>query len=235
MTYDRYEPAALAEALANELIKTLSDATRQVGNDDANAALAQGKIFQLAGYFEEAITCFKSAAARDPQLDEAKARLAMAQTRAHHNENALATAMDLAQSNPGFEFKEMTSDQVMTAMTLLGDMLVKNKRTKDATHAYRVAAERYRNDAFAAGRLAQAMLVHGEPEQAIAQLPEFSSNPRFRALEKILNLGREIPALLPRYNADHLQAMIAVSDHGRPMVVDGKFVVAPLVDGDCGW
>lgn len=235
MSQDRFNPRMLAETLVNELMRTLSDAARNLAGDDAEAALSRGKVFQVCGYLEEAIASFKSAAAQDTQLDEAKARLAVVLGRAHHPENALAAAMDLAQSNPGFEFKEMTSSQVMTAMTLLGDTLVLNKRPKDAIEAYKLAAERYKNDAFAAGRLAQALLASGEPQRAVEHLADISANPRFQSLEKILSLGREVPALLPRYSSDHLQAMVAVSEHGRPMVVDGRMIVAPLVDGDCGW
>ena len=225
----------LADSLAKEMMNTLSDAARQAPGDDAAAALARGKIFQLASYFDEAITSYKSAMALEHDQHEAQARLAYVQSRAHRYESALATAMDLAQANPGFELKEMTSDQVTTAMTLLGDMLVRNKRVKDASEAYKVAAERYKNDAFAAGRLAQSYLVLGENQPAIDQIPNLTANPRFQALEKILILGMENEALLPKLNTDHMQKFVEVSAHGRPMVVDGQSCVAALVAGATDW
>jgi predicted Zn-dependent protease len=225
----------LANSLMNELQKTLAEAGEKINGDDAEAALARGKIFQLSAYLNEAIASFQSALAHDSRLDEARARLAVVQSLAHQPENALATAMELAQGNPGFELKEMTSDRSMTAMTLLGDVLVANNRVDDAMEAYKVAANRYNNDTFAAGRLAQAYLVSGKSQKAIEQLPNFKSNPRFQSLHKILNLSQATDAVLPKYSPNDMRSFLAVAAHGRPMVVGGTGHIAPLEIGPSDW
>lgn len=235
MTQAQLDVKKLASSLIKELTQTLTEVTPKIGRDDADAALARGKVFQIALYYVEAIESFQCALALNPRLDEAKARLAVVQARAFHVENALATAMDLAQTNPGYEFKELTSDLTMSAMTLLGDILVKNDRVVDAIEAYKVAATRYKNDAFAAGRLAQAYLVTGEPQLAIKELANIAANPRFRPVERLLSLGRDAAALLPRFAPDAMQALVAVSEHGRPMVVGDTMYVAPLVADTSDW
>lgn len=235
MDQARHDVKTLANSLTHSLIKTLSDASQKIGGDDAAAALARGKVFQLSNYLDAAISSFQTALAREPELDEARARLAQVQSLAHQPENALATAMELVQSNPGYKLTEMTSAQTMTAMTLLGDVLVRNNRVKDATEAYKVAASRYKDDTFAAGRLAQAYLVSGQPQKAMEAVPSFASNPRFVSLQKILTLGRENEALLPKYSHDNMQALVSLTEHGRPMVVDGTSYVAPLVAGAGDW
>lgn len=225
---------ALAKSVADQLAKNALDASAAAGGDSATALLARGKAFQLASYFEEAAQSFEAAVAIDPNLSEARARLAVVQMRASQPQRALATAMDLAQSEPSFLLHELTSSQAMSAMTILGDALSLNGRVEDALEAYRNAVKRSPKDMFAAGRLAQAYLSLGDAKSAFEQADKIANNPRFHSLTRLLRLGNETLAVLPRQNGN-MAALLAVSAHGRPMIVNDHASTAPLVFAPTGW
>ncbi len=225
---------ALAKSLSSHLEKNAKELSATAGGDSAAALLARGKAFQLASYFEEAAHSYEAALAFDAELSEARARLAIVQMRAYQPARALATAMDLAQRAPEFALKELTSDQVISAMTILGDALSLNNRVEDAVEAYKSGAKHCATDAFAEGRLAQAYLSMGDAKRAFEQADKIPQNPRFRSMLNLLKLGRESLAVLPRHNGD-MNAMMAVSAHGRPMVLDGRECTAPLVPGSTPW
>jgi tetratricopeptide (TPR) repeat protein len=119
-------------------------------------------------------------------------------------------------------------------MTILGDALSLNGRVEDAVEAYRSAIKRSPKDVFAAGRLAQAYLSLGDAKSAFEQADKIASNPRFHSLTRLLRLGHETLAVLPRYDGK-MAELIAVSAHGRPMIVNDQASTAPLVFAPTGW
>lgn len=225
----------LIRTLAQKLIETLQAASKQLDDRSAKGALARGQVLQSADYFVEAAESYKEALAFDPDLDEAAARLVVAQLKARQPEKALSNAMALASRNPGFELKELSSDQHASAMTLLGDALAHNGRLNDAIEAYKAAPTVSRRDNFAAGRLAQLYLSTGEPKKAIEQGKGFSNNPRFRDLSKVLALGHRSETLLPLFKGGSVAELLANTAHGRPLLVEGQPRVASIEWGDSSW
>lgn len=225
----------LTNSLHKNLLETLKNVGGRLNDHSAAGALARGQVFQLSGYYEDAVESYTEALALDPQLDEAAARLPIAQLLARHPAKALVSAMKLAERNPGFELKEMTSDQHQNAMTILGDALTFNERPKDAIEAYKVARTASKRDVFAAGRLAQLYLATGEPTKAVEQAKNVGNNPRFGNLARLLSLGQKNAALLPVSRAGAAIDMLSVTVHGRPLLVEGTARVAPLVWGDDQW
>jgi len=231
----RASETELTSSLSKYLKDSLDEAAKKLNDDSAEGALARGKVFQMASYFREAAQSYADALAQDDDLDEAAARLVVAQLKARQPEKALASAVSLAARKPGFEVKELSSNQYASALTLLGDALVHNNRPNDAIEAYRGARTESKRDAFAAGRLAQLFLATGEPKKALEQAKGVAANPRFRDLSRVLALGERSAALLPAFRAGSLIDMIAVSDHGRPLFVDGTARSATLAWGNDQW
>lgn len=225
----------LIGGLAKQLTGTLQEASRLLDDQSAQGALARGKVLQCADYFVEAAESYADALALDPEMDEAAARLVVAQLKARQPERALASATKLAARNPGFELRELSSDQHASAMTLLGDALVHNGRVQDAIEAYKAAGGVSRKDSFAAGRLAQLFLSTGEPKKAIERAKDFANNPRFRDISNVLSLGQRSEALLPAFKGGSVVELLANTAHGRPLLVDGVARVASIEWGDDAW
>lgn len=231
----RSSEAELTASLSKHLSETLQEASKMLSEDSPKGALARGKVFQMASYFVEAADSYAEAWASDNELDEAAGRMVVAQLKARQPEKALASAMTLAARNPEFELKELSSNQVASAMTLLGDALAHNDRPNDAIEAYKVARSSNKRDAFAAGRLAQLYLATGEPKKAVEQAKDVGANPRFRSLSRILALGNKSASLLPVFQRGSLVSILAVTDHGRPLFVEGTPRQASLTWGNDQW
>jgi tetratricopeptide (TPR) repeat protein len=228
-------PTKLAASLHKSLTASLVGATRVLASASAKGAIARGKVLQLAGYWEDAADSYAQALSSAGDADEAAARLVIAQLLSRQMDKALATATSLASRNPRLEVKELTSNRRVSALTLLGDALAQNGRLPDAIDAYERARKTVPKDAFAAGRLAEAFLASGEPAKAVALRREVATNPRFRDLSLVLERGAENPNLLPRFSATELQNRLSSKVPGRPILVEGTALVAPLVDGDDTW
>ena len=229
-------PAAqLTRSLGERLIESLQTSNKRLDEQSAEGALARGRVFQMASYFVEAAECYTEALAFDPELDEAAARMVVVQLKAQQPEKALDSAMKLAARNPGFEVKELSSDQYASAMTLLGDALAHNDRLSDAIEAYKSARSVSSRDSFAAGRLAQLFLATGEPKKAVEQAKNFANNPRFQNLSKLLSLSRKSETLLPMFNRGSVSVLLANTAHGRPILVEGMPRVASIAWGDDHW
>lgn len=227
--------AELASSLSKQLTQTLQDANKNLNEDSPQGALSRGIVFQLAGYFLEAAESYASAAANNGDMKEAGARQIVAQLKARQFEKGLASAMAFAAEDPNFELKELTSNQVASALTLLGDALAHNDRASDAIEAYKLARTSSKRDAFAAGRLAQLYLATGEPKKAVELTKDVAANPRFRSLSRLLNLGAKSAQLLPAFQRGSISSLIAVTDHGRPLFVEGTPRSASLTWGNDQW
>lgn len=227
--------AGLAHSLATHLMDTIKDARTHLDENSAKGAVARGQVFQLSGYLEDAVESYTDALALDPEMDEAAFRLARAQLLFHQPERALATAMKLAQRSPDFDLKEMTSDQYINTMTLLGDALVFNNRSADAIEAYKIARTSSKRDAFAAGRLAQVYLTTGEPKKAIELAKNVGKSPRFRSLANLLALGERNAALLPAFRPGSAADFVGTVPVGRPLMVDSLPRQASIDWGNNEW
>lgn len=234
-TKERSSEAELAGSLGKHLIETLQEANKMLNEDSPQGALARGKVFQIASYFLEATENYEAALAYDGQMDEAAARLVVTQLKAHQPEKALDNAMKLAARNPGFELKELSSNQYASSMTLLGDALAHSDRPSDAIEAYKAARNSSKRDAFVAGRLAQLYLATGEPKKALEQAKDVGANPRFRDLSRVLALGSKSAALLPVFRRGALSAILESTAHGRPLFVEGTPRLASVVWGNDHW
>lgn len=229
------DPAALAKSLAKHLIASLGAAADVAGERSANGALARGRIYLVARYFAEAAQSFAEALEKDPKMDEAAARLISVRMNQGRYEEALSLAIELASRNPTFEFKENTSDQVVSAMTLLGGALTAVGRTQDAIEAYLVARKSNPKDTFAAGRLAQIYIATGQPKLALQESKAVARNTRYAALARELARGAENALFLPSIRTGELRDLVGVADPGRPVIVEGRARVASLIDGCDAW
>ncbi len=214
--------------------QTLDETLPALPEASALGALARGQVYQLAGYFSEAIESYTEALALNRELDEAAARLTIVQLLAGEHGKALANAMKLAARSPAFQLQENTSDQHIGVMTLLGDALAFNGRSSDAIKAYELALANKR-DTFAAGRLAQLHLASGQPGKALEQLAAASGNTRFRNLTRVLSLGRQSEALLPVIEPRALTAELSNAMPGRPLMIEATARTAPPAWGDTQW
>jgi tetratricopeptide (TPR) repeat protein len=225
----------VAKKIATRLAETLAQETAKYEQSTSDAALARGRVFALASYDDSAIENYNEALALDPTQYEAAARLVLAYLGKGQAAQALATAMKLAAEAPTYEMPEVTSDEKISAFTLLGNALVQNDRLDDAIKAYETARETSPSDSTAAARLAQLYLATGQPAKAIEQGPLFSNNPRFRDLASVITLGKKSEALLPSFPRENLASTIHVALHGRPLMIEGNFRVAPIAEGDAAW
>jgi tetratricopeptide (TPR) repeat protein len=224
-----------ARVLSSHSRDTLQRIDAQLSESSAAGALARGKMFELVGYFAEAAESYTDALTLDSNLTEASARLALAQLKAEQREKALATAMSLAACNPNFKFKALASDEVVSAMTVLGDTLVGNNRLEDAKEAYQAARKIDSKDSYAAGRLAELHLADKDHKKALELRNDFKNNPRFQNLNSLLALSDTSAALLPRFSRESLAVRITSVAVGRPLLVDGEVRFASVVEGDDGW
>jgi tetratricopeptide (TPR) repeat protein len=224
-----------AQLLSAQSLETLNGTRKQLSETSFAGALARGKVFELVGYFVEAADSYNEALSYDRSNPEATARLALSQLKAGNFDGALATAMSVAASEPGFQIKALATEERVSALTILGDALVANGRLKDASEAYQAARKISSKDSYAAGRLAEIHLANGEPKLAVELRRDFSNNPRFSSLNSLLAMESTSAALLPRFTAESLIARLRGGVLGRPLLVDGQPRLASIVEGDDGW
>jgi tetratricopeptide (TPR) repeat protein len=227
--------ANLANSLAKHLVATLEASAANAGDRSAAGALARGRIFQLAGYYGEAAENYVGALSQDPGLDEAAARLVCVRMAEGRFEDALETATTLASRSPRFEYKEASSDQVVSVMTLVGDALAALGRTNDAIEAYKAARVANPKDTFSAVRLAQLFIATGQSKLAVRESKAVSDNTRHAGLAQALVRGAERAMFLPSIRPDAIAGMLRVSMPGRPVMAHGEAQVAPLIYGSQDW
>lgn len=225
-----FDPCKTSRDIANKLQTVLTAAVNCVDDHTSEGALARGKIFSLAAYTEEAIDSFEQALHLDEGNHEAAARLTLMQLRLNKSEQSLSTAMNLASKAPNYTLEEMTSDEQISAFTILGNALVQNNRVEDAVQAYETARKEAGNDTTAAARLAQLYIATGKPAEALKQTDIFKDNPRYSKLSSFVALGARNPALMPTYDPASLSSQLALDAHGRPLTVNGEARLAEVAE-----
>lgn len=213
---------------------TLQKASAKLGDRTAEGALARGKVFELVGYFDDAVSSYEDAISLDHGLDEARARLALAQLKSQQPAKALATAIALTAHNQKLQLHALSTDERVSAMTILGDALVANNRLEDAVHAYEAARAIDAGDTYAAGRLAEVYLAIGESGKATALASAFSSNPRFFNVHEVLVLGQTSAGLFRLVDRASLVGRIHSVAVGRPLLVDDAARLATR-SGNAAW
>jgi tetratricopeptide (TPR) repeat protein len=234
MVYKIQQPE-FAQLVSQRSAETLKDASARLGENSSEGAFARGNVFELAAYYEQAEESYREALSMDQGNYQAAARLALVQLKGNKSDKALRTASNLAAQNPGLLIRELTTNENVSALTILGDALVSNGRVEDAVEAYQAALKASGKDTFAAGRLAQIFLSTGEPKKALDLGKSFASNPRFSTLSSVLALGKTSEALLPRFKRESLVDAIRVAMPGRPLLVDGTPRFAPVVEDGGAW
>ncbi|MBW4579579.1 MAG: hypothetical protein KME42_08415 [Tildeniella nuda ZEHNDER 1965/U140] len=232
--YSQTNLVELASLLKERTSQSLNEIDSSLTDQTAGGALARGRLFSLYGLHEEAIDCFSDALSLDRDLDDALIRLAITQLKAGYVEAALKNAMVLAARNPNFEFRAQTTDEVVSAMTILGDALAASERLEDAIEAYKIAIKINPQGNYTPARLAQVYLATGNQDEAVELAPQFANNLRFADLHHVLSLGRESKALLPKFNSSFIRSQILSTVVGRPFSVRGSIRLAELVQ-DNNW
>jgi tetratricopeptide (TPR) repeat protein len=226
---------AVTQMIAERLAQAVEHDRPHLHESTAAGALARGRVLALAAYNQQAIESYREALSLDPCLHEAAARLVVLLLRTGQVEPALAAALKLAAEAPHFQLREMSSDESIGTLTLLGNALARNGRADDAIEAYAAARRVCGNDSSAAARLAQMYLATGEPHKALEQASAFADNPRFHDLASVLKLGKTSEALLPSFHKDLVASLVSLEDHGRPLSVGGQHRHAALSEDDVAW
>lgn len=224
-----------AELLSKYAQETLRQVQGSLGEQSAVGAVARGKVFELVGYFEDAIASYSQAMALEHTNDEAAARLALSEIKARRPQQALASATALATRAPKFTLKALATDEHISAMTILGDALLLNDRLEDAVQAYNTARQINSTDSYAAGRLAQVFLALGDSAKAMQMSTAINGNPRFAGVASLLSLGQSSAGLLRIVNRASVVAAVAGSAAGRPFVVDATVRTSRPVLGCEEW
>lgn len=224
-----------ARLLSSQARETIDKVAGQLSEQSAAGALARGKMFELVGYFPEAVDSYVEALSCDRNNTEASARLALAQLKAEQREKALATATALAARQPAFKFKALVTNEQVSSMTVLGDALVGNGRLEEAKEAYQAARKIDGKDSYAAGRLAELHLANKDFKKALDLRKDFKDNPRFEELNSLMALSDTSDLLLPRFSRESLSLRISAIAVGRPLLVDGMTRFASVVEGDEEW
>jgi tetratricopeptide (TPR) repeat protein len=221
-----------ARKIAERTAVTLKEDMASLDQMNAAGALARGRVFARARYYNDAIESFKEALCYDPGTHEAAARLILTLLGVGRREEALNAAVKLAADAPDYSMQENSSEEKINVFTLLGDVLARSGRTEDAMEAYEVARKKDKSDSTAAARLAQLYLATGKTKEAMTLAPRFEKNARFHDLTGVLSLAKTSEALLPRYDA---AAIIAGTIVGRPFNVHGDARLAPVVEDQGAW
>jgi tetratricopeptide (TPR) repeat protein len=223
-----------SEMLLKNTQLTLDSISKNIDAAGRKGAFARGQMFELVGYFDKAVHAYTEALSDQPNCIESSCRLALAQIKAGHHQDALVTASKIAGQQGTFKVKALATSEVIPALTILGDALAVNQRFGDALVAYETA-QKESGDEYTSGRLAQMYLAAGEPDKAVQLRNSLGDNIRFSDLKSVLALGDTNIALLPRFGGAELAAQIAKNVHGRPMLVNGKVLTAEALSEDTGW
>src|SRR5687767_13187722 len=121
--------------LARRARQTIKEASGKLGDKSAAGAIARGKVYELVGYFPEAVECYSEALGLDARSDEARVRLAIARLKGGDAAGGLAAIVPLAKANPKFRFQALATDEVSGPLTILGDALLANGRRREAAEA----------------------------------------------------------------------------------------------------
>jgi len=159
----------------------------------------------------EARELLGAALARDSELHEARALLAVAELHSGASEDGLETAVGLAFRAPDFTFKTRLGLPT-SAQTVLGDALFQNNRIDDAIAAYERAIRIEQHDQHALRRLASLYLAHGQASKAPGLLNRIEVTDETRTLVAALRLAANDPSRLPSISG------IASTLYGMPVV-----------------
>jgi len=223
----------VSQKISAHLLQSLQSDAPQLGDiTSGKGALARGRTLALAAYNQESITSYQQALKLDPSLYEARARLTVLQIRTGQKEAALESAKQLAEQKPTFVLQEMTSDERISAYTLLGNALLLNGLVNESIQAYLTALQVSVTETTAAARLAQVYIATGKGEEALKLADTFANNPRFAEFSAHLQLVRNGQAQMPFIDLSTIELDV----HGRPLsMVEEGARLAPVVQGDSSW
>jgi tetratricopeptide (TPR) repeat protein len=188
--------AELAGQIVNA-VRALQEGLR--GDAQSGAArLAAGKVYEIDNSLELAADFYARAGGDDVSFDEATARLAIVQLKMRRNERALETASGLIERAPEFTFRSMIKNKPLSALTVLGEALLANGLTEQATAAFRRALALQPGDTQAAARLCLLLVEEGKTDEASKALGQVEPNSGlFTVLNSAVSLASNDPSLLP--------------------------------------
>lgn len=165
--------------------------------DDPAVLLAAGKLAMTTpDRLAEACQLLGAALARDPELHEARAFLALAELQSGSAEAGLETAVGLAFRAPDFTFKTRLGLPT-SAQTVLGDALFQNNRIDEAIAAYERAIRVQAHDQHAVRRLASLYLAKGQASNASGLLNRIEVTDETRTLVSAVRLAANDASRLP--------------------------------------
>ncbi|GGY26828.1 tetratricopeptide repeat protein [Paludibacterium paludis] len=166
MTNGRQTAIEEAVIRGKEILQTVESLINEAQGKSEDAALvAAGKIREIAQTYRLAQVCYRDAARKNPGNLEARARLAIAFLKDRNVTKGLTIAMELADRQPDFAFKDISGHPV-SIMTLLGDAYRAAGDTTQARRAYESALKQQPGDTRAAVFLAQVLAEDGLLDEA---------------------------------------------------------------------
>ncbi|WP_330961986.1 tetratricopeptide repeat protein [Photobacterium sp. 53610] len=200
--FDPNEVRHRAEAIISATNEHLKEFNKH--EPTARGFLAAGKINETEGDLAYAIRWYERAIGADPELHEARARLALAQikssqheSRAHVRQQALENALKLVQSAPKLVFAAVVRRRPLSAWTVLGDAQRAHGNDNAAIEAYSKAIVVEPRDMYAAGHLGTLLLKQGNVDEALKQLNNVDrQNGVFGQIEAAVRLAAANPETL---------------------------------------
>jgi tetratricopeptide (TPR) repeat protein len=191
---------SVAAQTAQQIIDVAQTQLEEINRDPSSAAalLAAGKIHEIEDQLTLAIDCYMKAAGKEYGLNEATARLALAQLKVGQFARSLETALTLVERAPDFTFSSLIKNKPLSALTVLGEALLANGSPEDAALTFRRALTLQAADSQAAARLSLLLLDQGNPAEAkkLVQQVEPTSG-LFSVINSMLSLADNDPELLP--------------------------------------
>lgn len=183
---------AVLESIQAFLEKAKSDP------DSAEGYMACGKVNEVSGDHFVSIAWYERALGANPDLHEARCRMAVAQLKNGQKQDALRTAIELTSMAPEFVFTALVRGRPISAMSLLGDAFRESGYTQEAMDAYARALEYVPEDMYAAGHYGTLLFQNGQIEEAMEVFKKIDpENGIFGPVSAAARLAHRDPGLLP--------------------------------------
>jgi tetratricopeptide (TPR) repeat protein len=184
--------------------------TAKTNPDSADGYMACGKVNEVSGDLYVAIAWYERALGVNPDLHEARCRLAAAQLKNGQKQDAMRTAIEVTSMAPDFVFTALVRGRPISAMSLLGDALRESGYKDEAMDAYRRALNYVPEDMYAAGHYGTLLLQNGNIEEAMEVLKKIDpENGIFGPVSAAARLAERDPALLPAIRESYVDWRLA--------------------------
>lgn len=144
----------------------LSELAHSANETTWDGKFALGKLYEFNHNFFEAAKLYRSIPADTKKFPEVRARLAITLFKSGQPDQALTIAQELAQQHPKLCFPSLSTRDVISVHTIVGDAFSAMGREEEAIKAYELALKAQREDFHAAAMAARIALKQGQVARA---------------------------------------------------------------------